>query len=156
MGQTGVHIARLLAYLLDSSIPIPGTSIRIGLDPLIGLIPGLGDAIAGIGGAVILLLAGQLQVPRIVLVRMAMNIALNSLLGAIPVAGDIFSAWFKSNLKNAELLERHASPGFRSSTVGDWVFVLGLTVIVLILIGGILAALTWLLLQAWQIIRAAS
>jgi hypothetical protein len=145
-----VRIARLFAYLLDNSIRIPGTSFRIGLDPLIGLIPGLGDAIAGLSGTMILLLAGQLQIPKIVLMRMAVNVALNSLVGAIPVIGDLFSAWFKSNLRNIDLLERHASPGRSPSTSGDWAFVLGLAIIVLILVGGILAGIMWLILQAWH------
>ena len=145
-----VRIARLFAYVLDNSIRIPGTSFRIGLDPLIGLIPGLGDAITGLSGTLILLLAGQLQIPKIVLVRMALNIALNSLGGAIPVVGDLFSAWFKSNLRNLDLLERYTAPGHPSSTSGDWAFVLGLAALVLILVGGILAGLTWLIVQGWH------
>jgi hypothetical protein len=145
--RRSIQIARFFAYLLDSSIPIPGTSFRIGLDPLIGLIPGLGDAIAGATGTMILLLAGQLQIPKIVLVHMAANIALNSVVGAIPGAGDLFSAWFKSNLRNIDLLERHISQDRSPSTMGDWAFVIVLVAIVLILVGGVLAGIVWLMLQ---------
>jgi hypothetical protein len=151
MDQRHIQIARFLAHLLDDSIRIPGTSFRIGLDPLIGLIPGLGDAIAGLGGAIILLFAER--VPKIVLVRMAMNIALNSVLGAIPVVGDLFSAWFKSNLRNVDLLERHSTHAPRPSTASDWAFVLGLMVGVLILIAGALVPIIWLLHRAWQMMN---
>ncbi|MGH7233675.1 MAG: DUF4112 domain-containing protein [Nitrospiraceae bacterium] len=156
MDSRHVQIARFLAYLLDSSIPIPGTAIRIGLDPLIGLIPGLGDAIAGLSGTLILLLAGQQQVPKIVLARMAVNIALNSIVGAIPVVGDLFSAWFKSNLRNVDLLERHTTAALRPSTAGDWAFVLGLAAIVLIVVGGIVAGIIWLLHRAWQTLNGSA
>lgn len=153
MDQRYIQIARFLAHLLDDSIRIPGTSFRIGLDPLIGLIPGLGDAIAGLGGAIILLFAGQQQVPKIVLVRMGLNIVLNSVLGAMPVVGDVFSAWFKSNLRNVDLLERHNTHTARPSTASDWAFVLGLTMGVLILIASALVAIIWLLHRAWQMMH---
>ena len=149
MDQHRIHMARILAYILDNSIRIPGTSIRFGLDPLIGLIPGLGDAVAGLAGTMILLLAAQQRVPKIVLVRMSLNIGLNSVLGAIPVAGDLFSAWFKSNLRNLDLLERQSAPG-RRSTASDWAFVIGLIMAIVILIGGAFIAVIWLLRQLWQ------
>ena len=148
--QSNLRIARVLAYLLDNAVRIPGTSVRIGLDPLIGLIPGLGDAIAGAAGAVILLLAGRQQVPKIVLVRMSLNIALNSVLGAIPVVGDLFSAWFKSNIRNLDLLERHSVPGGHSSA-SDWAFVIALIATIVILMGSVLFAVIWVLQRLWQI-----
>jgi hypothetical protein len=148
--QSNLRIARVLAYLLDNAVRIPGTSVRIGLDPLIGLIPGLGDAIAGAAGAVILLLAGRQQVPKIVLVRMSLNIALNSVLGAIPVVGDLFSAWFKSNIRNLDLLERHSVPGGQS-TASDWAFVIALIATIVILMGSVLFAVIWVLQRLWQI-----
>jgi hypothetical protein len=99
-------IIKYLAEILDRRFTIPGTSIQIGLDPIIGLIPGVGDALASLAGSVILLVAAQSQLPKIVLVRMSLNIALNGMVGAIPVLGDLFSLWFKSNVRNVELLER--------------------------------------------------
>jgi hypothetical protein len=116
------EIAKYLADLLDRRFTIPGTSIRIGLDPIVGLIPGVGDAIASLAGSVILVLAAQSQLPKIVLVRMSLNIALNGIIGAIPILGDLFSVWFKSNVRNVELLERYAVEDRRTSTAGDWVF----------------------------------
>lgn len=114
-------VSRLIAWLLDDLIRIPGTNFRIGFDPIIGLIPGLGDGSTAVMSTVLLLHGLRAGVPRIVLVRMALNILTNSLGGAIPVVGDVFSAWFKSNRRNYELLQRHA--GARASTRADWVIV---------------------------------
>ncbi len=122
--------ARLLAYILDDLIPIPGTKYRIGLDPLIGLIPGLGDTSTAAFSSLILVHGLRAGVPRVVLVRMAVNILINSILGALPGVGDLFSAWFKSNQRNYGLLRRH-SAGPRVSTVSDWVFLAALLLIVL-------------------------
>jgi hypothetical protein len=99
-----LFFVRFLADLLDQRFTIPGTSIRVGLDPILGLIPGIGDALANIAGSAILIVAVQLNVPKIILIRMGLNLAANALIGAIPVFGDIFSIWFRSNAKNAELL----------------------------------------------------
>ena len=101
------QLAQALAQLLDSSLTIPGTSIRIGLDPLLGLIPGIGDLISNAIGSSLLFLATKAGVPRIVILRMSFNIFINMVVGAIPIIGDLFSIWFKSNLQNAQLLHRH-------------------------------------------------
>jgi hypothetical protein len=131
-GRDTPELSRLIAWVLDDLIPIPGTRLRIGLDPIIGLIPGFGDGSTAVISSTILLTGLRAGVPRIVLVRMALNVILNSLIGAIPVAGDLFSAFFKSNRRNYDLLERHAGAvARRTSTAGDWIFVGGL-------IGGIL------------------
>jgi len=124
------EFARLLAYILDDLIPIPGTKYRIGLDPLIGLIPGLGDTSTAAFSSLILVHALRAGVPRVVLVRMAFNILINSILGALPGIGDLFSAWFKSNQQNYRLLKRH-SAGARVSTASDWIFLIVLLAIVL-------------------------
>lgn len=116
-------ISRLIAWLLDDFLRIPGTNFRIGFDPIIGLIPGLGDSSTAVVSSVLLLHGLRAGVPRIVLVRMALNILVNSLGGAIPVAGDVFSAWFKSNRRNYELLQRH-SGARRASTRADWAIVI--------------------------------
>ena len=102
-------LAKFLADWLDQRFTIPGTSIRIGLDPILGLIPGIGDMIANLAGSAIILIAAQYRLPKIVLLRMGLNVALNAIIGAIPVFGDIFSIWFRSNVKNAQLLERYVS-----------------------------------------------
>ena len=141
--QDYMAIARLFAQILDRSFRVPGTDIRFGLDPLIGLIPGLGDTVVGVIGSMILVLAARLQVPKIVLVRMSANIALNGLIGSIPIVGDLFSVWFQSNVRNVELLERHAMDG-RASTLGDWAFVIGLFLSILSLFVGVLVGVVWL------------
>lgn len=119
-------LSRLIAWILDDLIRVPGTNYRIGLDPIVGLIPGLGDGSTAVFSSVILLQSMRAGVPRIVLVRMALNILLNSLLGAAPGIGDLFSAWFKSNRRNYDLLQKHAGSS-RASTRADWVFVIALT-----------------------------
>lgn len=102
------------ARLLDSSFEIPGTRFRIGIDPLIGLVPGIGD-VAGAGLSLYLIArAWRLGVPRGVRARMLGNVALEALVGTVPLLGDAFDAWFKCNLRNLRLLEtalrRRASP----------------------------------------------
>ena len=107
-----VAAAELLAKVLDTTVKIPGTSLYLGLDPLIGLIPGLGDVLANLMGAVILGLAARLDVPRIVITRMSLNLLINGVVGAVPVLGDLFSVWFQSNMRNAALLrDTEALPG---------------------------------------------
>jgi hypothetical protein len=141
--------AELIADLMDTAIRVPGTEIRIGLDPLIGLLPGVGDAIAGAIGSTLLLLAHRVGVPRIVQVRMALNVVLNALIGAVPGLGDLFSVWFKSNVRNARLLRRHAS-GPRHSTTSDWTFVLSLIASMLVGMGVALAGMIWLVRRIWE------
>ena len=120
---------RLLAFVLDDLVPIPGTKLRVGLDPLLGLIPGVGDGSAAAISSMLLWQALRAGVPRIVIARMAANVLLNALGGAIPGLGDVFSAWFKSNRRNYELLQKHASRQ-RTSTLGDWVFLISLLAVV--------------------------
>ena len=98
---------RRVAQVYDSGFRIPGTRFTIGLDPLIGLIPGLGDLI-GAGVAIwIVAEAAHLGVSGFVMLRMLLNIAIDTLGGAVPVVGDVFDALWKANLKNVRLLERH-------------------------------------------------
>ncbi len=148
--QDYITLARLLAQVLDRSLRVPGTDIRIGLDPLIGLIPGIGDAVAALAGSMILFLAAQLQAPKIVLIRMSVNIALNGMLGAIPLIGDLFSVWFQSNVRNVALLERHIAVSDRESTFGDWAFVLGLVFVIMSLFVGTLMTVVWLASMVWH------
>ena len=104
-----VATAELLAKILDTTVKIPGTPFYVGLDPLLGLIPGIGDMLANLIGTVILVLAARLHVPQIVLARMSLNLLINGAVGAIPIVGDLFSIWFRSHARNAELLRRAAS-----------------------------------------------
>lgn len=101
--------ARAVARLLDSSIPIPGTGRRIGIDPILGLIPFVGDFGGAILSGYIVLAAAQAGAPTLTLVRMIGNVGLDSLVGAVPLLGDLFDAAWKANSKNVALLERHVA-----------------------------------------------
>lgn len=95
-----------LARLLDEQFRIPGTSVRFGLDGLIGLVPGLGDMAATLVSLYVVARARDLGVPASVLARMAGNILIDTVVGAIPVAGDVFDVAFKANRRNLNLLRR--------------------------------------------------
>ena len=110
-----------LAWLLDSSIPIPGTRIRIGLDALLGLIPGLGDIAGTLISSFILLQAARLGIPRVTLMRMGFNVLVDSVLGIVPLAGDIFDIAWKANLRNVDLLRAHLDDPGRARKA-DWAF----------------------------------
>ena len=96
-----------LAWLLDNSIPIPGTPYRVGLDALIGLFPGLGDIVGVLLSSYIVREAARLGVPPSVLTRMAFNVAVEGLVGLVPFAGDVFDAAWKANQRNLALLDAH-------------------------------------------------
>lgn len=95
---------RWLGELLDNSIPVPGTNFRFGLDTVIGLVPGVGDLVGGALSAYIVLEAARLGVPRPVLARMGYNVAVDTLVGGIPLLGDLFDAGYKANLRNLALV----------------------------------------------------
>ena len=103
--------AELIAHLLDDAIRLPGTSIRFGADPIVGLIPVVGDVLAVLSGALVVLIARQLHVPTNHLIRMAYHQLLNGFIGAIPVLGDVYSFGFKSHAKNSALLVRIVKQG---------------------------------------------
>lgn len=123
----------LIARLMDSAFVVPGTKIRFGLDSLIGLFPGFGDAAGTVVSLFLLVHAQRQGVPRIVLARMAGNILINSAGGAVPVAGDVFSVFFRSNERNLELLRKHSGPR-RQATATDWAFVIGLIALVVLIV----------------------
>ncbi len=148
--ETLAKASEVLANILDSAIQVPGTNIRIGLDPLIGLIPGIGDALASFVGSTIIVMASRLQVPKIILFRMSANLMINGAIGAIPVLGDFFSVWFKSNARNAQLLRRHSSSAGQSSTAGDWIFVIGMIAATLAVTLAAIAGVVWLVSSVWQ------
>ena len=136
----GVTRARALARLLDDLIRVPGTKVGVGLDPLIGLIPGLGDVIGGAMSGYILLVAAKEGVPTSVLIRMLGNVALDSLVGVIPVLGDLFDFGVKSNRRNIDLLERYLGAPNQTRKTSRGVVALLLLAVLLIVAGAIAAA----------------
>ena len=134
----------MLAQWMDSVFEIPGTPIRFGLDPILGLIPGLGDAISTIVSLYILGAARRYGVPRVTLMRMTANIAIDFALGSMPIVGDAFDVFWKSNVRNVALLRRHISSTpseQRRARSGDWLFLAGLAVLLLaVLVGSLTIA----------------
>lgn len=122
---------RRVAHLLDNAFPIPGTKYRVGIDPILGLIPGLGDAITSLMSTYIVLIAMQMRVSKWTLTRMIFNILVESVVGMVPVVGDLFDAAWKSNERNRLLLEANMkNPATRR--IDRW-FV-GLVILVLLAI----------------------
>lgn len=147
--QQLLALADMLAKVLDTAVRIPGTSLYVGLDPLIGLIPGIGDAIANVLGTTILGLAARLQVPRIVLARMSLNLLINGAVGAVPLVGDLFSVWFRSHARNAALLHEAASRPERE-TYRDWLYVGGIAAATVLAVLLAIALVLWIIVTLWQ------
>jgi len=116
---------RGLQRLLDDVFRVPGTGIRFGWDPVIGLVPWVGDVLTAIFSCAIIVQAHHLRVPRIVQLRMVMNVAIDVLVGVVPLVGDVADVFWKSNAKNFALLERHAAQP-QPATFADWLFVAGI------------------------------
>ena len=127
---------RVLSKLLDSSIPIPGTGWKIGFDPIVGLIPGIGDLIGALLSGYIVLEAARAEVPTLTLARMILNIGIDTLLGAVPALGDVFDAAWKSNTRNVALLEGHLQRGEQTGGRRNITGALVLAAIALIVILG--------------------
>ena len=146
-----VATAEFLAKILDTTVKIPGTPFYVGLDPLLGLIPGIGDMIANLIGTVILILAARLRVPQFVITRMSLNLLINGTIGAVPIIGDLFSIWFRSHARNAELLRRAASqPNRETQQARLYVAgIIGGTVVLLLLA---IAAVLWVVVKLWAAI----
>lgn len=115
---------RALQRALDEQFSIPGTRVRFGWDPIVGLVPWAGDALTALFACAIVIQAHQLGVPRVAQLRMLMNIAFDLLLGVIPVAGDIADVFWKANTRNMAILERHAGQP-KPASLTDWLFVGG-------------------------------
>jgi Domain of unknown function (DUF4112) len=118
----GLETLRRWARIFDSAFRIPGTGITFGIDPILGLIPGLGDLASPVLSLFFIWHGLRLGVPKVVLARMALNVLVDSGVGAIPVLGDLFDFGWKANAWNLALLERHAMPG-RPATSSDYLFV---------------------------------
>jgi hypothetical protein len=122
---------RRWSTLLDSAFTVPGTHIRFGWDPVFGLLPGFGDLLTPLYSLLIISTAVQLGVPRVVQLRMALNVIIDALIGVVPLVGDLFDVAWKANIWNMQLLERHAWTE-RSASASDWLFVSGIAAIILV------------------------
>lgn len=126
--------AEHVVKLLDDRFVVPGTNIRFGLDSLLGLIPGGGDALGSVATLSLFALALQKQVPREVLTRMALNVALDAAVGSVPVLGDLFDVAFKANRRNLSLIEKSLQSGQPGAQLKprwqDRAFMVGIMVLV--------------------------
>lgn len=143
-----------LSWLMDDLIRIPGINWRFGLDALVGLIPGFGDTVTSMVSFYILASAVRYRVPKVTLLRMGLNIGIDYLVGSIPLVGDFFDAFWKSNQMNVALLSKRATlsaDDARKGRLSDWLFV-GLMIFVLagLAIGSAALSIYLLLLVARQ------
>lgn len=140
---------RQISHLLDNAIRIPGTSYRIGLDPILGLIPGGGDFVGMVFAVYLIVSAAQMGAPREILLQMVSNIILDTIAGSVPVVGDVFDVAWKANTKNIELLDAHLGSPAPTTKVDGWfvaalvgglmlimLFIISLTVVLIRLLVG--------------------
>ena len=148
-----------LGWLMDDLIRVPVLGWRFGLDALVGLIPGLGDTATSLVSFYILVAAVRHRVPKITLLRMGMNIALDYVVGSLPVVGDFADAAWKSNRKNIDLLKKRAtvsSEEARSGRVSDWLFVGGIILgLIALAIGSALVSF-YILLRLGELLAGVS
>ncbi len=149
-----IHSLRRLSQLLDNAIGIPGTKYRFGLDPILGLIPGGGDTIAGALGAYIIIEAARMGIPRKVVWKMVGNILFDSLVGTVPALGDLFDVAWKANVRNMTLLESNLSVDQQEQNrKSDLIFLILLTMLLLIIVVGF-AALAFVIIRwLWYLIN---
>ena len=120
-----IETLRRLQWWLDEAFRVPGTSIRVGWDPIIGVVPWAGDLLTALLSCAIVFQAYQMRLPRVVQLRMLLNVAIDLLIGVVPILGDAVDVFWKANSKNMALLERHAGD-VRPASIGDWLFVGGI------------------------------
>jgi len=152
-GNVDPNIERL-SWLMDDLFRIPVLGWRFGLDAIIGLIPALGDTTTSLVSFYILASAVRYRVPKITLLRMGLNIAIDYVVGSLPVVGDLFDAWWKSNQMNVELLRRRALISAQAETgkASDWLFVGAIIVGLIGLAIGSAVLSVFLLLRLGQLI----
>ncbi|MBE9043535.1 DUF4112 domain-containing protein [Pleurocapsales cyanobacterium LEGE 10410] len=145
-----VNRLRRISRLLDNAIPLPGTKIRFGLDPILGLLPGGGDTITGGISAYIVVEAARMGLPRDVLYKMVGNILLDSFAGTIPVVGDLFDVGWKANIKNIELLEKHLDIAKESKS--NTLFLIGLILVLALIVLGLAAIAFFTVTWFWNLV----
>lgn len=143
--------AQQLVRLLDDGLTIPGTRIGIGLDALLGfLFPTVGDALTGLGSLSLLMLAFRMRLPKVVVLRVVFNIAVDVLIGCVPFVGDAFDLFWRSNRRNLELLQRYSRDPRRRPDLVDYLIVgLGFVLVALAIVLPLVLG-AWLLRLIWQ------
>jgi len=121
--QRGLELLRRWARVFDSAFRVPGTQIRFGIDPILGLVPGIGDLASPVLSLFMIWQGARMRVPKVVLARMVFNALIDAIVGVVPFVGDLFDFGWKATAWNLALLEKHAMPGQRA-TSGDYVFVI--------------------------------
>ncbi|HEX5789363.1 MAG TPA: DUF4112 domain-containing protein [Woeseiaceae bacterium] len=140
-----------LAWLLDNSIPVPGTRFRIGLDGLIGLVPGIGDAVGALLSSYLIAEAARGGASASLILRMALNVAVETIVGFVPVLGDLFDFGFKANARNVRLLRENVVDPSRARTKSR--FVVGMAAVVAVgLIAAMLLVAVAVLRWAWNVV----
>ena len=148
-----------LGWLMDDLIRIPVLGWRFGLDAIIGLIPAFGDTTTSLVSFYVLVSAVRYRVPKVTLLRMGLNIAIDYAVGSLPIVGDLFDAWWKSNQMNIELLKQRAgvSPGeAEKGRASDWLFVGAIIVGLIALALGSAAVSVYLLVKLGELITSFS
>jgi Domain of unknown function (DUF4112) len=138
---------RQLTQLLDGAIVIPGTKHRIGLDPILGLIPGGGDTVSAALSGYIIIEAARMGIPRKALMQMVMNLALDTVAGSVPVLGDVFDVFSKANLRNMQIVESHVQAPIPSAKT-DKLFI-GLLIVGLL---GFAVAVGFITVAIWSFV----
>ena len=146
-----LDVLRKWAVLLDSRFRVPGTKIRFGLDPILSLIPGLGELSSPVYTALLLGQGLRQRVPKIILLRMVGNALLDAAIGAVPLLGTVGDVFWRANTANLALLDRHSTPG-RPPTRADYAFVTVLALLLGILIAIPVLLSLWLATALWQVI----
>lgn len=143
--------ARKIAELLDSRFTVPGTSIKIGLDPILGVLTGLGDWATAILSVYLMFYATKLGAKASVLFRMFVNIFIDLLIGVIPVLGDLFDVAWKANIRNVRLLEKlEADPSLTKSQ--NSIIMWALLIFLITILVGILFLIGWIITGIWELI----
>jgi len=132
----------ILSHILDDFIKVPGTSIRFGLDGIMGVVPGIGDVLGGIASCIIIIAAWMRGVPYVTVARMVANVVIEVVVGSIPVLGDAFDIAWRANRRNYALLTGSLYEP-RKHTIQSWIFLIALST------GLIMLMLVPMLLMAW-------
>lgn len=143
-GDARLRALRRWQRLLDNAFRIPGTNVRFGWDPIVGLIPGAGDVATALLAVALIVEAHRRRLPHVVQLRMLFNVGIDVLVGLVPFVGDVADVFWKANTKNLDLLERHVQ-GRHVATAGDWAFVGALVLAVAAIVTLPILMMLWIL-----------